>query len=157
MNPGKDNCKYVSDLCMRIGKHTKLEAPLACTIARNRGQGDEDGPHSQAGSKKIYSISVREGGALGGGSLPGLDKDVTSLLTLGHLSNCEGLDSRLRLAFATLLVVTVTAGHGHGRTADVKAAQRGNTRAECKEGAELEGSVTEELTVEGGARPGVEV
>ena len=37
MNPGKDNCEYVSDLHMRIGKHTKLEAPLACTIARNGG------------------------------------------------------------------------------------------------------------------------
>ena len=83
-----------------------------------------------------------------------MDKDVTSLLPLGHLSDCEGLDSCLHLAFATLLVVTGTAGHGCGQTADVKAAQCGNTCAEHKEGAELEGSVMEELTVEGGARPG---
>ena len=152
MNPGKDNCKCVSDLHMRIGKHTKLEAPSACTIARNGGQGDEDGPHSWAGSKKIYSISVREGG---GGSLPGLDEDVTSLLPLGHLSYHEGLDSCLRLAFTTLLIVAGTTGCGHGQTANVKAAQCGNTCAEHKEGAELEGSAMEELTVEGGARPGV--
>ena len=154
MNPGKDNCKYVSDLRMRIGKCTKLEAPSACTIARNGGRGDKDSPRSWAGSKKIYSISVREGG---GGSLPGLDEDVTSSLPLGHLSNHEGLDSCLRLAFATLLVVTGTAGHGRGQTADVKAAQCGDTHAEREEGALLEGPATEELTVEGGARPGVKV
>ena len=111
VNPGKDNCKYVSDLCMRIGKCTELEALLACTITGNGGQGDEDGPCSRAGSKKIYSISVREGG---GGSLPGLDKDVTSLLPLGHLSDHEGLDLCLHLAFATLVVVTGMAGRGHG-------------------------------------------
>ena len=58
MNPGKDNCEYMSDLCMRIGKCTELEAPSACTITRNGGQGDEDGPRSQVGSKKIYPISV---------------------------------------------------------------------------------------------------
>ena len=138
---------------MRIGKRTELEAPLACTIARNGGQGDEDGPCSRVGSKKIYPISVGEGG---GGCLPGLDKDITSSLPLGRLSNHEGLDSRLCLAFATLLVVTGTAGHGRGRTADVKAAQCGDTHAECEEGAELEGLATEELTVEGGATPGVE-
>ena len=92
---------------------------MACTIARNGGRGDKDGPHSWVGSKKIYPISVREGG---GGSLPGLDKDVTSSLPLGHLSDCEGLNSRLCLAFTTLLVVTGTAGCGRGQTADVKAA-----------------------------------
>ena len=111
MNPGKDNCKYVSDLRMRIGKCTKLEALSACTIARNRGQEDEDSPRSWACSKKIYSISVREGG---GGSLPGLDEDVTSSLPLGHLSDHEGLDLCLCLAFTTLLIVAGATGHGHG-------------------------------------------
>ena len=85
-----------------------------------------------------------------------MDEDVTSSLPLGRLSDREGLNSRLRLAFATLLVVAGTAGRGRGRTADVKAARRGDTRAEREEGAELEGSATEELTVKGGATPGVE-
>ena len=86
-----------------------------------------------------------------------MDEDVTSLLPLGHLSNCEGLNLCLHLAFTTLLVVTGTAGCGCGQTANVKAAQHGDTCTKHKEGAELEGSATEELIVEGGARPGVEV
>ena len=62
MNPGKDNCEYMSDLRMRIGKRTELEAPSACTIARNGGRGDEDGPRSRVGSKKIIqSVSEKVG------------------------------------------------------------------------------------------------
>jgi hypothetical protein len=69
-----------------------------------------------------------------------------------------GLSSCVRLAFAALFIVD---GTGHGRTPDVKAARRGDTHTEREE-AGLEGSLMEdgtlreELTLDGGARAGVE-
>ena len=93
-----------------------------------------------------------------GSFLPALGEDATLSLPLGHLSDCTGLGSHLHLAFTALFIVDRT---GHGQTPDVKAAQCGDTCTEQEE-AGLEGSLMEdgmpqeELTLEGGAKAGVE-
>ena len=99
---------FVSEVCMRVWQCTELEATSDFMIARNEGQGEGDGSHSQLGSKQwIQSAPLRRQGS----PLPALDEDATLLLPLGHLSVHTGLGSHLCLAFAALFIVD-RPGHG---------------------------------------------